>query len=41
MILGEVSWDATVGTGATFDVDDPTISHQVSLILLVQNKDNA
>ena len=34
MFLGEVSWDATVGTGATFDVDDPTITHQVGQIVL-------
>jgi len=27
---GEVSWDAIVGTGASFDVDDPTITHQIS-----------
>ena len=35
MFLGEVSWDATVGTGATFDVDDPTITHQVDQIVYI------
>merc|ERR1711874_774646 len=26
---GEVSWDSSVGVGATFSVSDPTITHQV------------
>ena len=29
---GEVSWDPTVGSGATFSIDDPTITHQVKNI---------
>jgi hypothetical protein len=33
IFLGEVSWDQTVGTGATFDIDDPTITHQVNQIV--------
>lgn len=27
---GEVSWDATVGVGATYNIDDPSITHQIS-----------
>ena len=31
---GEVSWDATVAPGATFASNDPTITHQVWLLMV-------